>query len=56
MFSVDLYCELGTKVVSCENGEVVAIEWFTGKFALTNEGIPSDWYASILLYMIILLM
>jgi murein DD-endopeptidase MepM/ murein hydrolase activator NlpD len=28
---VDLYCENGDEVIAMEDGEVVAIEWFTGE-------------------------
>lgn len=41
---VDLYCEQGTEVISCEDGIVVSIPWFTGQYALTNDGIPSNWW------------
>jgi murein DD-endopeptidase MepM/ murein hydrolase activator NlpD len=41
---VDLYCELGTNIVACEDGIVVNIQWFTGANALTEDGIPSNWW------------
>lgn len=41
---IDLYCELGTEVRSVEDGEVVAIEWFTGQHVPTADGVPSTWW------------
>ena len=41
---VDLYCELGTEVVAVEDGEVVAIEWFTGQHVATPDGVPATWW------------
>lgn len=41
---VDLYCELGTKVVAIEDGEVVAVEWFTGQHVATPDGVPATWW------------
>lgn len=41
---IDLYCELGTEVRSVEDGEVVAIEWFTGEHVPTANGVPSTWW------------
>lgn len=41
---VDLYCELDTKVIACEDGIVVSIHWFTGQNALNLDGIPSNWW------------
>mmetsp|Transcript_18505 Transcript_18505/g.19272 ORF Transcript_18505/g.19272 Transcript_18505/m.19272 type:complete len:200 (-) Transcript_18505:41-640(-) len=41
---IDLYCEQGTEVISCEDGIVVNIPWFTGSQAPTNDGIPSSWW------------
>lgn len=41
---VDLYCELGTEVVAVEDGEVVVVEWFTGKNVAAPDGKPADWW------------
>lgn len=41
---VDLYCELGTEVVSVEDGVVVAVEWFTGQHVATPDGVPATWW------------
>jgi len=41
---VDLYCELHTEVVAVEDGEVVAIEWFTGQHVATPDGVPATWW------------
>lgn len=41
---VDLYCELGTEVRAVEDGEVVAIEWLTGQYVPTPDGVPSTWW------------
>ena len=41
---VDLYCEMGTRVTACEDGIVVAINWFTGSNAPLDDGTPSDWW------------
>ncbi len=44
---VDLYCELGTEVVACEDGLVVLVDWFTGKNVKTfylEEGEPTAWW------------
>lgn len=41
---VDLYCELGQRIVACEDGVVVGIPWFTGSNAPNESGSPSDWW------------
>jgi hypothetical protein len=35
---------MGTRVVACEPGVVVAVNWFTGKNAPLDDGTPSDWW------------
>ena len=41
---IDLYCNIGTEVRAVEDGEVVAIEWFTGQHVPTVDGVPSTWW------------
>lgn len=41
---VDLYCELGTKVLAVEDGEVIGVDWFTGVNAPTWDDKPSTWW------------
>lgn len=41
---VDLYCELGTEIVACEDGKVISVSWFTGAHAPTQDGSPASWW------------
>lgn len=41
---VDLYAQAGTPVSAVEDGVVLAVVPFTGKIALSAEGIPMDWW------------
>ncbi len=49
---VDLYCELGTRVIACEDGVVVSVCWFTGKNVLTDDGTPAAWWNDTMAVMI----
>lgn len=41
---VDLYCEMNTEVLACEEGRVVRVEWFTGQYVSSPDGTPSSWW------------
>ena len=41
---VDLYCEMNTEVLACEEGRVTNIVWFTGQHAPLPDGSPSAWW------------
>ena len=41
---VDLYCEMNTEVLACEEGHVTNIVWFTGQHAPSPNGSPSSWW------------
>lgn len=41
---VDLYCEIGTRVVAVESGVVLDVLWFTGRHVLLPDGTPTTWW------------